>query len=419
MQALINELGAQTYNAINWSAEGLNNVFFSTYPHQPMPVSLAALVFSLTVSNMFIVGDLYDLVTAVMGYDIITGQHLAGFERLVTLIGVIPIPGISGGNLRHGMDAVDSFASHGDELASVVGSVGDACRINSFSAETPVVTDEGAIPIKDVDVGDRVLAWDELTETTDYYLVTAAFSHVDATIVELTIDGDPSTSSGTETIETTADHPFYVVAGAPWLNKDEVDGRWVDAGELAAGDAVQNADGTTGVVDAVTVVAESQRMYNLTVADAHTFFVGEGAWLVHNSTICRLNANIILFSQAKYSTPGRIAVTNRRYQVADNVQWLVDNPSQDLPWGGAIGVFVKQPFMDKWGPLIHEKGYVGDPINLATGFIYTLDNRRLITYKLAKRETVPIYWADFEEIYDRRYEFDTPNFGLWIEPRVR
>jgi len=215
MQALINELGAQTYNAFNWSAEGLSNVFFSTYPHQPMPVSPAALVFSLTVSNMCIVGDLYDLVTAVTGYDIITGQHLAGsgapWARLVTLVGVIPIPGINGGNLRHGIDGVESFASHGDELASVVGSIGDACRINSFSEETPVVTDEGAIPITDVDGGDRVLAWEELTETTDYYLVTAAFSHVDATIVELAIDGDPSTSAGTETIETTADHPFYVV----------------------------------------------------------------------------------------------------------------------------------------------------------------------------------------------------------------
>ncbi|MCB0187996.1 MAG: hypothetical protein KDE31_27200, partial [Caldilineaceae bacterium] len=197
MHTLINDLGAQTYNTLEWSAEGLYNVFFSTYPHQPTPVSPAALVFSLTVSNTPVVGDLYDLVTAVIGYDIITGQYLAGWERLVTLIGVIPIPGVSGGILSHGMDAVDSFASYGDDLARVVGGVGEACRINSFSEETPVVTDEGAIPIKDVDVGERVLAWDKFTETTDYYLVTAAFSHVDATMVELTIDG--------EVIETTAD----------------------------------------------------------------------------------------------------------------------------------------------------------------------------------------------------------------------
>jgi len=32
MHALINDLGAQTYNALAWSAEGLSNVFFSTYP---------------------------------------------------------------------------------------------------------------------------------------------------------------------------------------------------------------------------------------------------------------------------------------------------------------------------------------------------------------------------------------------------
>jgi len=32
----------------------------------------------------------------------------------------------------------------------------------------------------------------------------------------------------------------------------------------------------------VKVVVQPQRMYNLTVADAHTFFVGDGEWLVHN-----------------------------------------------------------------------------------------------------------------------------------------
>jgi len=36
------------------------------------------------------------------------------------------------------------------------------------------------------------------------------------------------------------------------------------------------------VVQAVEVAPVQQRMYNLTVAEAHTFFVGDGQWLVHN-----------------------------------------------------------------------------------------------------------------------------------------
>ncbi len=38
-----------------------------------------------------------------------------------------------------------------------------------------------------------------------------------------------------------------------------------------------------GVIHAVTVERQPQVMYNLTVAVAHTFFVGDGQWLVHNS----------------------------------------------------------------------------------------------------------------------------------------
>ncbi len=45
-------------------------------------------------------------------------------------------------------------------------------------------------------------------------------------------------------------------------------------------------DGDYGSVEAITVTDAPQRMYNLTVADAHTYFVGDGQWLVHN---CRLN----------------------------------------------------------------------------------------------------------------------------------
>ena len=39
------------------------------------------------------------------------------------------------------------------------------------------------------------------------------------------------------------------------------------------------------MVELVTIVEDSEWMYNLTVDQAHSFFVGEGEWLAHN--ICR------------------------------------------------------------------------------------------------------------------------------------
>lgn len=69
--------------------------------------------------------------------------------------------------------------------------------------------------------------------------------------------------------------------GEAWQPLPQSAGRWVDAGALTVGDHVWRADGSTGVVESVEVVAVPQRMYNLTVDVAHTFFVGHGrGWFI-------------------------------------------------------------------------------------------------------------------------------------------
>lgn len=105
-------------------------------------------------------------------------------------------------------------------------------------------------------------------------------AHIDPVIIHLTING--------ETIATTPEHPFYERETAPWLAVGETEGRWTRAGELIAGDQIQQADGTTGVVQTIVFEATPQVMYNLTVAEAHTFFVGDGNWLVHNAKCYRV-----------------------------------------------------------------------------------------------------------------------------------
>ncbi len=75
-----------------------------------------------------------------------------------------------------------------------------------------------------------------------------------------------------ELILTTPEHPFF---------SDTLE--QVPAAELQVGDRVWQGEAGYGVVETVAFVSQPQVMYNLTVAEAHTYFVGEGRWLVHNA----------------------------------------------------------------------------------------------------------------------------------------
>ena len=79
-----------------------------------------------------------------------------------------------------------------------------------------------------------------------------------------------------EEVTTTPEHPFL-----------RANGEWTPAGELAIGATLRHADGSVGRVQAIAFAATPQVMYNMTVADAHTYTVGDGAWAVHNQ--CRFN----------------------------------------------------------------------------------------------------------------------------------
>jgi len=72
-------------------------------------------------------------------------------------------------------------------------------------------------------------------------------------------------------LRTTPEHPFYTIAG-----------EWVEAENLTIGDLIWSLDGDYGTVEDIDLIQTQQPMYNLTVAEAHTFFVGDGDWLVHN-----------------------------------------------------------------------------------------------------------------------------------------
>lgn len=144
-----------------------------------------------------------DFATLVSGRDPLTGEIMTPYDNALTFLALI-IPGATGGAVRQG---ADFLAGYGDDVAHTVGA---AC---SFDADTPVATDKGDVPIRDVAVGDRVLAWHEETGATGYYTVTAVWGHEDPITVQLVING--------ETIDTTPEHPFLTT-----------NSEWGAAGEL-------------------------------------------------------------------------------------------------------------------------------------------------------------------------------------------
>ncbi len=120
--------------------------------------------------------------------------------------------------------------------------------------------------IDEIQVGD--LVWSENIETGEIALkeVTEVFEREDNVLVHLGVNG--------EVINTTSLHPFYVIGKG-----------WTEAIEVEIGDKVLLQDGTTSEITNKTVeeLKEPVKVYNFTVNEFHTYFVGNNSILVHNS----------------------------------------------------------------------------------------------------------------------------------------
>jgi hypothetical protein len=133
-----------------------------------------------------------------------------------------------------------------------------ACATQSFDAATPVLMADGSRkPIARVAAGDRVAGG----------VVGKTYRTHDTDLIDVVVTGGA-------VIHTTSKHPF-------WSASDD---RWIGAAALSPGTALRSDDGAPVSVAAVRVVPGGRDMYDLTVDDAHTFYVfaGDQAILVHN-----------------------------------------------------------------------------------------------------------------------------------------
>jgi hypothetical protein len=139
---------------------------------------------------------------------------------------------------------------------------------NSFTGDTVVLMADGTKkPIKDVQLGDRVIATDPETGKTGPRKVVDLIRHGGwHTMVAVRL-------SDGSTIDATDRHPFWV----------ESRGTWVDAIDLEPGDVVLDSNGDPLTVTSLGISEQDLTAYNLTVAGLHTYYVGDEAVLVHNA----------------------------------------------------------------------------------------------------------------------------------------
>ncbi|MBQ6160948.1 MAG: hypothetical protein IJK24_08370 [Oscillospiraceae bacterium] len=136
-----------------------------------------------------------------------------------------------------------------------------------FVAGTLVATVDGLKPIETLKVGDMVLSIDIDTMHTDYKPVLETYIRKVRKLVYLKVDG--------EVIVATEDHPFYV-SGQGFVN----------AAKLIAGARLVNLTGGVFCVEQISfeyMENGEKTVYNLQIADNHTYCVGNHNILVHNA----------------------------------------------------------------------------------------------------------------------------------------
>jgi CspA family cold shock protein len=141
-----------------------------------------------------------------------------------------------------------------------------------FGAGTLVLTTDGLIPIETLEVGDLVLTRSMPDEPLVAREVTQVHETPGKPILEVLIQEG---GAAPELVEVTPRHPFWV----------EGDG-WVDSDQLTPGDALSTADGDPASVLSVASTARTATVYNLTIAEHHTYFVGATETWVHNTGDC-------------------------------------------------------------------------------------------------------------------------------------
>ena len=216
-----------------------------------------------------------------------------------------------------------------------------------FTAETLVQMADGTNRrIRDVQVGDLVKSRDPLTGKESAKTVTATIKRLAPAVVTVALV--EAKTGQTETLTCTPEHPLYVQGQG-----------WVEAGSLGIGTSIVSRAGPLLTVQSVTWQRETAQasdpsslankpytVYNLTVEDDHTYFVGSlggGTW-VHNAFGC---------------TRIYRGTLNKDPNIPQVSQSMRGVPSEDVPSGA-------ENFLTNDEALAHSTGYNPDAVSATT-----------------------------------------------------
>jgi len=137
---------------------------------------------------------------------------------------------------------------------------------NSFEGSTLVATDKGLIPIQEIKIGDKVWAYNEVNQSKSLQEVTHLIrgEHYKELIDIELISG--------EVITTTDNHPFWTIDTQSWIEADE----------LINSSILLNINDKNTTIKSLKHYNDKREVYNLTVGNIHTYYIGLDGVLGHN-----------------------------------------------------------------------------------------------------------------------------------------
>jgi hypothetical protein len=200
-----------------------------------------------------------------------------------------------------------------------------------FAKGTPLLTPNGWKAIEDFVPGDEILTRDEDDPNAPVHAqVVEAVFHRHTTVFRVVVRG--------QEVVLTEEHPFFTFRQG-----------WTPAHQLVPGDLILGLENDWVEVEAVENTGRHEIVYNLTVRDSHTFFVGKPEWYfalwVHNTknyNSYTLGKNLEKYvrarkkgEQAAHIVPsGDWANTNRSDAVKEAIKKSQDKISELLGTGG-------------------------------------------------------------------------------------
>lgn len=164
------------------------------------------------------------------------------------------------------------LSRYGDDLGAAVNATRHDFGCASFAAGTSVLTDRGRVPIEQIRIGQIVLSRDGRSQTDIPRPVTDVFSRTASSHRILRTEYD--------TLRVTDEHPFWV-QGKGWTQAKDVTDEDIIAGREGDALVLSNQE-----------VKQALKVFNFSVADTASYFVGEGGSWAHNAK-CKIEPVIV------------------------------------------------------------------------------------------------------------------------------